>query len=181
DDDAALAAMPGRHPLHGLACAENAAGDIDRQHFLDALGRHLVDAHTALADDAGIVDEGAERSELVGRLEQPENIALLADVALHRDRLAVLRLDVGDDFLCRGLIRGIAHDDPIAARSGSERSSAADAAAATGYDYNPIRHVSPHPSTHTLFRLNARRGAAFRWQQYIRDPAPAAPGLPDFP
>ena len=56
---------------------------------LDALGRHLVDAHAALADNAGIVDERAERAELVRGLEQRQDIALLADVAFHRDRLAV--------------------------------------------------------------------------------------------
>ena len=48
--DAALAAVPGRHPLHRLARAQDAAGDVDRHHLLDALGRHLVDAHAALAD-----------------------------------------------------------------------------------------------------------------------------------
>ncbi len=49
------------------------------------LGRHLVDAHAALADDAGIVDERAERAEPVRRLEQRENVGLAADIAFHRD------------------------------------------------------------------------------------------------
>ena len=31
--------------------------------------RHLIDAHAALFDNAGIVDQRAERAELVGGLE----------------------------------------------------------------------------------------------------------------
>ena len=74
DDDAALAAVPRRHPLHRLARAEDAAGDVDRHHALDALGGHLVDPRRR-PDDAGIVDERAQRSELVGGLEQREDVA----------------------------------------------------------------------------------------------------------
>ncbi|GCC44513.1 hypothetical protein chiPu_0028508, partial [Chiloscyllium punctatum] len=143
DDDAALAAVPGRHPLHRLARAQDAAGDVDRHHLLDALGRHLVDAHAALADDAGIVDQRAERAEAVGGLEQRENIRLAADVAFHRDRLAVLGLDRGDDFVRRSLIGGIADHDAVAARGGCERGGAADAAAAAGDDNDLVRHIDP--------------------------------------
>ena len=79
-----------------------AAGDVDRHHALDALGRHLVDPHAALADDAGIVDERTERAELVGGLEQREDIALLPTSHFTAIALPFLRLDRGDDFIRRG-------------------------------------------------------------------------------
>src|SRR6185437_3097642 len=107
--------MFGRHPLHRLSRAKNAAGDVDRHHALDALGRHFVDAHTAFADDAAIIDQHAERAELVGNLEQFQDIALYGDVAFHRDRLAVPGLDHGHDLVRRDLVAGIADDDLEAA------------------------------------------------------------------
>ena len=118
------------------------------------------------ADDAGIVDERAERSEFVGRLEQRENIRLAADIAFHGDRLAVLALDQLDDFLRRRLVAGVADHDAKAARGGSDGGGAADAAAAAGDHNNLVRHISPHKST----RIDPRLATPA-----LTQPAPAEP------
>jgi len=102
--------------------------------LLDALGRHLVDAHAALADDAGIVDERAERTELVGGREQRQNVLLMRDIAFHRDRLAVTGADLCYDLIGRGLVGGVTDDDPKAARGSADGGGAADAPAAAGDD-----------------------------------------------
>src|ERR1700674_1420215 len=148
--------MARRHPLHRLARAQDAAGDVDGHHALNALGRHLVDARRR-THDAGVVDQRAERAERIGGPEQRQNIALIADIAFHRDRLAVLRLDGGDDAQRRGFIAGIADADPKAARRGGNRGGAADATATAGDDDNPVCQICPHDSTTSIIytRLNA--------------------------
>ena len=132
--------MLGRHPLHGLAGAENAAGDIHRHHVGDAFGSHLIDAD-GRADDAGIVDQRAERTEGVGRLEQRENVSLGADIAFHGDGLAVGRFDLRNDLIRRGFVAGVADDDLEAACGRCERRRAADAAASAGDDDDAVGHV----------------------------------------
>ena len=94
-------------------------------------------------DDAGIVDQRAERSEPVGRLEQRHDIALFADIAFHRDGLAVARLDGGDHLVRGGFIARIADAHPESACRGGDRGGTADAAAAAGDDHNPVRQNSP--------------------------------------
>ncbi len=174
DNDAALAAMPRRHPLHGFAGTQNAAGDVDRHHALDARCRHLVYPRGA-PDDAGIVDQPAKRSEPVGRLEQRQDIALFADIAFHRDGLAVVRLDGGHHLARGGLIAGVADTNPESACRGGDCGGAADAAAAAGDDHNPVVQIS------SPTRSNARHGRTPDEPPPLTDPAPAAPGLPDFP
>ena len=129
------------------------AGDVDRHHALDALGRHLVDAHAALADNATVVDERPERTELIGRLEQREDIAFLGDVAFHRDGLAVLALDFANDFVRRRLVTGVTDDDPKAAGRRGNRGGAADAAATAG-DNNAV--IADHDSITTRTPPQAR-------------------------
>src|SRR3984893_7217788 len=157
DDDTALAAVARRHPLYRFARAKNAAGDVDRHHALDAFGGHLVDARRR-SDDAGVVDERAERSEFVGCLEQREDIAFACDIALHRDRLAVLRLDGGDHVTCRGFIAGIADANPKTAAGGGNRGGAADAAAAAGDHYDLVGQDSPPLFKCTLAKETGRHG-----------------------
>src|SRR6185437_4500991 len=144
DDDAALAAMPDRHPLHRLARAKNAAGNVDRQHAPDAFGRHLIDPHAAPADNAAVVDQRAERAQFVRGLEEFQDIALLADIAFRGDRLAVLRLDRGHDLVGCSLVAGVTHDDTEAARGGRKCGGAADAAAAAGDHSYFVDHVHPY-------------------------------------
>src|SRR5262249_29832651 len=140
DDDAALAAMFGRHPLHRLARAQDVAGDIDRHHALDALDAHFVDAHAAFADDAAIVDEGAERAELVAGFEHLEYLALVGDIALDGAGLAIGALDDGDHFVCSSVVAGIADNDPKTALGRCNGGGAADAAAAAGDDGYLVSH-----------------------------------------
>src|SRR5712664_1709538 len=156
DDDATLAAMSRRHPLYRFARAQNAAGDVDRHHALNPLGGHFVDARRR-PHDAGVVDERAERSECVGRLEQREDVALVADIAFHRDRPAVTGFDRGDDAARGGLIAGIADADPKAPRRGGNRGGAADTSASAGDDDNPVCQICPHDSTTSIIytRSNA--------------------------
>ena len=125
--------------------AQNGAGDVDGHHALDALGRHVLHANRG-TDDAGIVDERAERSEFIGCLEQRENVRLAADIAFHGNRLAVLALDLRDDFFRRGFVAGVADNDAKAARRGRDGGGAADAAAAAGDHNDLVRHISPHKS-----------------------------------
>jgi hypothetical protein len=85
----------------------------------------------------------AERPELIGRLEQLQDIALVADIALHRDGLAVLRLDGGDHVLGGGFIAGIADANSKPARGGGDGGGAADAAATAGDDRNFVGQACP--------------------------------------
>lgn len=102
-----------RHPLHGSARAQNAADDIDIHHSVKSFSRHLVNAGGRI-DHAGIVDQSAELSERIRLLEQVENVGLDADIALHRNGLAVAGLDRSDDVVGRRLVAGIADHDLVA-------------------------------------------------------------------
>ncbi len=122
-----------------------------------------------LADDAGIVDERAERAEFVRRLEQREDVALLPTSHFTAMALPFLRSIMRDDFLRRRLVAGVADHDAKAARRGSERGGAADAAAAAGDHNNLVRHISPHKSAHIdpwlaapVFRAGAAKAG---WRQ----------------
>src|SRR5262249_38803388 len=113
-----------------------------------------------------IVDQRAERAELVRSLEQFEDVALLGDIAFHCDRLAVLRLDRGNDLVRCRLVAGIADNDAPPTARGGERGGAADAAAAAGDDNAFIVHNCPP--------IDPMRGS-------FTDRAPAAPGPPGSP
>src|SRR5688572_11450942 len=87
DDRAAFAAVARRHALDRLARAQEAAGDVDRQHALDALGRHAFHARAAI-DDAGVVDQRADAAELlVHGPEHAHHVVLARDIALNRNAL----------------------------------------------------------------------------------------------
>ena len=103
----------------------------------------ISSTRTALADDAAIVDQRAERPELVGGLEQRQDIAFLGDIAFHRDRLAVAGADLRDDLVGRGLVAGIADDDPKAARRRRDGGGAADAAATAGNNDYFVGQIRP--------------------------------------
>src|SRR6185436_9549464 len=141
------------------------------------------------------------RAELVGGHKQLEDIALLGDVAFHRDRLAVLALDFGNDLLRRRLVTGVTDNHAKAARRGGDGGGAADAATAAGDNNNLVRHISPHKSTRFDPPLATQasnddagwpgddRKSGYRFSEKVmlqpikslRDPAPAAPDLPGFP
>ena len=64
-------------------------------------GVHRLDAHLRL-EDAGVVDQRRHRAERpVAGLEQPDDVGLDADVALHGDGAAAGRDDGGDDGIGR--------------------------------------------------------------------------------
>src|SRR5690606_23538783 len=129
DDGAALAAMAGRHALHGLARAEEASRDVDREHALQPLGAHRLDAHAAV-DDAGVVHEDVEAPERALRLvEEPQDIRLDGDVARDGMGLPARALDVAAKRLRGGGIAQVIDADGVAARGGEPRGGRADAAA----------------------------------------------------
>ena len=76
DDHPTLSAVPGRHASHGLTRAQKgrAGGDPSREHGLERLCRHAVDA-THAACNTPVVDEARQRPELVNRLEQPHHVS----------------------------------------------------------------------------------------------------------
>src|SRR5207253_3237449 len=71
-----------------------------------------------------------------------------------RQRKSFLALDRGNDFLCRGLIAGVADHDPKAARGGANRGGSADAAASAGDNRNSIRQIRPPKENPALTRRN---------------------------
>ena len=118
------------HTLHRLARTQNAADDIDVHHAGESRGGHFIDARGRI-DHAGVVNKGTELAEGIRLLEQRENVGLNADIALHRDGLAVAAFDLRHDFVGRRLVAGVADDDLVAARCSGQRRGAADAAAAS--------------------------------------------------
>ena len=133
-----------RHPLHRLARAQNAAGDVDRHHALDALGRHVLDPHAAFADNAPIVDERAERAELVGGLEQFEDITSLRRHRISPRSPCRSALNRGDHFLAPRPCCWHSRRRPETARRGGDGGGAADAAATAGDDGYFVGHTRPN-------------------------------------
>src|SRR5258707_438806 len=78
---------------------------------------------------------------------------VIGNIAFHRDGLAALALDFGDDLVRRRLVTGVTDDHAKATRRGSDGGGAADAAAAAGDHNNLVRHISPHKSTRIDPRL----------------------------
>ena len=124
--------MPGRHPLHRFACADERTGDVGREHAVDPRSVHFVDAALAL-ENAGVVDQSANRPEIaVDGLEQPDNVSFHRHVSVDRDGAAAGSLDLGDQRTGSAVIVQVVDADRVAARSGQPRRRGADAAARTG-------------------------------------------------
>jgi hypothetical protein len=137
DDRAALAAMAPRHALHRLARAEEAARHVDREHALDALGRHLLDAH-ATVDDAGVVHQRGHAAEpVVHRIEEAYDIGFARHVGLHGNGVPSQLLD--KPIGC-GAVLFVADCDRVAALSREQRGCRPYAAAPAG-DHHDRRHL----------------------------------------
>ena len=107
-----------------------------RAHRKAADGVHLEDAPqilglelfepAALADDAGVVDQGVEPAEaLVGLGEQPQHVGLFGNVAAKRQRAAARRFDLADDGFGRLPAGGIIDHHPASHRAAASRAIAA--------------------------------------------------------
>jgi len=131
--------MPGRHPPHRFAGAQDAAGDVDRHDALDARRAHVLDAGGDV-HHARVVDEPTEQPEAVSDLEQVDDVGFHADVATHCLDLAARRLDQADNLASRRLVRRVTDADAIAALGDRKRGGTADAAAAAGDDGDAISH-----------------------------------------
>ena len=80
---AACAAELGRHPLHGFAGAEECSGDVDGHDALEPCGAIGGKGGDRL-DNAGVIDQGRERSVFIGSGEEVEHVCLAGDVGLNR-------------------------------------------------------------------------------------------------
>src|SRR5258706_1198204 len=155
DDRAAGAAVLLRHALHRFARAEEAAGDVDREHALHALGRHLVDTRCQV-DDAGVVYEHRDTPKLLVDLaEHAQHVALGCDVAWNRNGTRFPRQLLGG-----GLVMHVVQRHLVAALYREAYGRGADAAAATG-DEHHTRHQRP-------LRNSLSRSAIVIWYQVGR-------------
>ena len=124
------------------------AGEVDIDHRLPVLGRHLVEH--PVAQDAGGVEDDMQPAEFVaGLLHHVEAVLETRDRAEIRGRLAARRLDLVHDRLGRRPVAalaaaadaGIVDNDARTVRRHHLRNFGADAAPRTGADRNPpIQH-----------------------------------------
>ena len=134
DDRATLSAVALRHALHRLARAEEAAGYIDREHAVDALGRHFVEARREV-DDAGVVHQHADAAEpLIHLLEHAQYIRFRRHVGGDRDATGLPRQLLGSRLVVHVIQRHL-----VSALGSEARRRRADAAAAAG-DEHHARH-----------------------------------------
>jgi hypothetical protein len=129
DDRAARPAAPRRHAAHRLARAQEGAGEVRRQHALEALERHVLQARLAL-EDAGVVDQRRDRPERALRgVEHARDLPLGAHVGLQRERAPAGGRDFGDHRFGRRTIAQVVDAHRVAARGREPRGRRADAAA----------------------------------------------------
>jgi hypothetical protein len=124
--------VPGRHPPHRLAGAEEAAGDVEVEHGPQRLEGHVLDPADR-PDRAGVVDQGSEPPEFgIDRLEQADHVGFAGDVTLDDGGALSGRLDLGRDRLRRFAAAPIVERDVIAAGAGEPGDCRADAARRAG-------------------------------------------------
>src|SRR6266404_4790343 len=127
DDCAAGTAMPRRHALQRLARAEEAAGDVDCDHALEARHAHLVHPRSAI-DHPGVVHQHRKAPEtLIDLREHAYDVRLHRDVASDRDAV-----DLARERLARAAIAHVVDADLVAALRCEPRGRGADAAARAG-------------------------------------------------
>src|SRR5688500_15986578 len=129
DDGATRAAVALRHALHRLARAQEAAEHVDREHALDALGRHRLAARAAV-HDPGVIHEHIHAAELlVDGFEQAHDVGFGGHVRLHRQAA-----DLARELFGRVLFLAVIDADAIPAPGGEPRGGGADAASAARHD-----------------------------------------------
>lgn len=80
--------LVGQHPLHGLPCRDRQSEHVGVEDFLP-VGGGSVDQGLG-AGDSGVVDQDVDRAQFGGdRLEGPEDVLLVGDVAADGDELAL--------------------------------------------------------------------------------------------
>jgi len=128
--------------------AEKHPAQVDRHHLVPILKRHVQEGAFAL--DAGIVHQDVDRAKLPKHPgEHRFDLALLADVRVHRDGLAARGFDVGHNSLGGLPLGSVVDDNRCARRSQTPRHRFADArararneGAATGQRLNRRVHFA---------------------------------------
>ena len=127
--------MASRHALQRLARAQEAAGDVDREHARDARRAHFVDPH-AEVDDAGVVDQHREAPEAPIHLaKHAHHLGLLRDIGGDRDAAGFARQRLGGVAIAH-----IVDGDLVAALGRKPRRRGADAPAAAGDEHDACHH-----------------------------------------
>src|SRR5438309_4045580 len=155
DGRAAVAAVARRHALHRLACAEEAARDVDGEHALEARHAHLIDARRAI-DDPRVVREHREPAQAPIHLGEQAH-----DVGFHRDVGGDGEAaDFARERLARAAIAHVIDAYLVAAPGGEPRRRGADAAAGARNEHHAA-HQRPR-------RKSLSRSAIVSWYQVGR-------------
>jgi len=105
-----------------------AADHVDREHALQPLDRHRLEARLHV-DDAGVVDERGERRQLgIEGGEHLQHLGLVGDVGLQGQRGAAGVADARDHALGGGGAVRVVHRDGPAVLRGEPAGGRADAA-----------------------------------------------------
>ena len=141
DDRAACAAVRGRHPLHGFARANERAGHVSREDSRQACRVDLLDACLGL-EDAGVVDERAQRTEVaIDGGEQALDVPLGRHVGLNGDGARPGAPDVANDGFRGVAVAPVVHADGVSAPGRETRRLGADPAASAGDEEGFVRHT----------------------------------------
>src|ERR671918_1482500 len=117
--------------LNRLAGAEELAGEVDADHGVPGVERHLLEARVLL--QAGVADQDVDRAELIEhRGEHRLALVLLADVGPVGIGVAAFVADLGDHLLGRLALGGVVDHHVGAGPAERQRHALADAGAGAG-------------------------------------------------
>src|SRR6266403_4001815 len=118
--------------------AQETADDVDREHALQPLDRHVFDARAQI-DHAGVVDQRRYAPQGSLRLaEQADDVVFARDVGGHGNAANVL-----GELLRSRTLAAIVHAHCVAALRRQARSGRADAATAAGDDHHAAHLSAP--------------------------------------
>lgn len=88
---------PGDEPACGLPCAQEGPGQVDREHTVPLLERHVDQGVGPL--DSGIVDEDVDLAAelLAGPVEHRLDLSLVGDVGLDGERPSSVAAKIGHE------------------------------------------------------------------------------------
>src|SRR5919106_1008021 len=116
---------------HRLAAAQELAGQVDVDHRVPVLQRHLIEGSIFL--QAGVCDQDVNRAERIAHPgEHGLDLILLGHVCLDRDGVAAFLLDRADDLPGLLLTGAVVDDDVGAGPAERDRHGAPDPRAAAG-------------------------------------------------
>ncbi len=143
--------MEGGHAAHRLPGTQERPDDVHREHPGQSLGRHLIDPLGAV-DDSGGVDQRRHRTEgRLDRLEQANDLRLVADVGRHRLRLHPNRPARARYGTGRFGIGSVAHAHVPPPPGEEYRGGGADPSAAPRHHRHPAHGRTLEPVVRTEF------------------------------